>query len=46
MFGFGKFEEKCKGKKIERKERVKQNKNSVKKVKLFLFTTSSSFYLF
>ena len=46
-----KFEEKCKGKKIEeksrRKKRVKENnKNRFKVNKLFLYTTSNSFHLF
>ena len=47
---FGKFEGKCKGKKIERKskrkKKVKENKNRVKDDKLFLFTILNSFYLF
>ena len=50
MFGFRKFEGKCKGKKIKNKswrnEKVKKNKKNKLKIDKLFFVTLNLFYLF
>ena len=45
MFGFGKFERKCEGKKMKRKNGRKEKKNILKINKLFLYIYSNLFHL-